>query len=128
MKIVVLAGGLSAERAVSLVSGAGICRALRERGHRAILVDLFLGLEELPAFFQSDGYARICEARLSCTSFGNAQMKSCYFPPVMPHGLGIFYHVDETAYAVITAFLEDDGLLDTFIKHLYHAVELILSC
>ena len=48
MKIVVLAGGLSTERAVSLVSGAGICRALRERGHRAILVDLFLGLEELP--------------------------------------------------------------------------------
>ena len=49
MKIVVLAGGLSTERAVSLVTGTGICRALRERGHRAILVDLFLGLEELPA-------------------------------------------------------------------------------
>lgn len=49
MKIVVLAGGLSPERAVSLVTGTGICRALRRRGHRAILVDLFLGLEELPA-------------------------------------------------------------------------------
>lgn len=49
MKIVVLAGGLSSERAVSLVTGTGICRALRRRGHRAILVDLFLGLEELPA-------------------------------------------------------------------------------
>ena len=48
MKIVVLAGGLSTERAVSLVTGTGICRSLRERGHRAILVDLFLGLEELP--------------------------------------------------------------------------------
>lgn len=48
MKIVVLAGGLSPERAVSLVTGTGICRALRRRGHRAILVDLFLGLEELP--------------------------------------------------------------------------------
>ena len=48
MKIVVLAGGLSTERAVSLVTGADVCRALRERGHRAILVDLFLGLEELP--------------------------------------------------------------------------------
>ena len=48
MKIVVLAGGLSTERAVSLVTGAGVCRALRERGHRAILADLFLGLEELP--------------------------------------------------------------------------------
>ncbi|WP_325199676.1 D-alanine--D-alanine ligase family protein [Oscillibacter sp.] len=49
MKIVVLAGGLSTERAVSLVTGTGICRCLRQRGHRAILVDLFLGLEELPA-------------------------------------------------------------------------------
>ncbi len=45
MKIVVLAGGLSTERHVSLVSGTGICRALREKGHRAILVDMFLGLE-----------------------------------------------------------------------------------
>ena len=49
MKIVVLAGGLSTERAVSLVSGTGICRALRENGHRAILVDLFLGIEDVPA-------------------------------------------------------------------------------
>ena len=49
MKIVVLAGGLSTERAVSLVTGTGVCRALRENGHRAILVDLFLGLEEVPA-------------------------------------------------------------------------------
>lgn len=48
MKIVVLAGGLSPERAVSLVTGTGVCRALRGRGHRAILVDLFLGLEEVP--------------------------------------------------------------------------------
>ncbi len=45
MKIVVLAGGLSTERHVSLVSGTCACRALREKGHRAILVDMFLGLE-----------------------------------------------------------------------------------
>ena len=49
MKIVVLAGGLSTERAVSLVTGSSVCRALRENGHRAVLVDLFLGLEEVPA-------------------------------------------------------------------------------
>ena len=49
MKIVVLAGGLSTERAVSLVTGSSVCRALRENGHRAILVDLFLGLETLPS-------------------------------------------------------------------------------
>ena len=48
MKIVVLAGGLSPERNVSLVSGTDICRALRKRGHKAILVDLFMGLDVLP--------------------------------------------------------------------------------
>ena len=48
MKIVVLAGGLSTEREVSLVTGSSVCRALRENGHKAILVDLFLGLEEVP--------------------------------------------------------------------------------
>lgn len=45
MKIVVLAGGLSTERLVALTSGTAVCRALRERGHKAILVDMFLGLE-----------------------------------------------------------------------------------
>jgi len=45
LKIVVLAGGLSMERNVSLSSGTKVCRALRARGHQAILVDMFLGLE-----------------------------------------------------------------------------------
>lgn len=45
MKIVVLAGGLSTERDVSLASGAGICRALLSRGHEAVLVDLFMGIQ-----------------------------------------------------------------------------------
>lgn len=44
MKIIVLAGGYSNERDVSLNSGAGICRALRERGHKAYLLDAFMGL------------------------------------------------------------------------------------
>ena len=43
MKIVVLAGGLSPERNVSLSSGSMVCQALRERGHQVALVDLFLG-------------------------------------------------------------------------------------
>lgn len=48
MKIVVLAGGLSPERNVSLSSGAMVCQALRERGHQVALVDLFFGLEGMP--------------------------------------------------------------------------------
>lgn len=43
MKIVVLCGGLSNERDVSISSGTGIARALRDRGHQVALVDLFLG-------------------------------------------------------------------------------------
>ena len=49
MKIVVLAGGLSPERVVSLATGANVCRALRKLGHRAVFVDMFLGIEEPPA-------------------------------------------------------------------------------
>lgn len=49
MKIVVLAGGTSTERAVSIVSGTMVCKALREKGHRAILVDVFCGAESMAA-------------------------------------------------------------------------------
>lgn len=44
MKIIVLAGGLSTERDVSLSSAAGICRTLIEKGHDAFLLDVFMGL------------------------------------------------------------------------------------
>lgn len=46
MKIVVMAGGLSPERNVSLSSGVMIAEALRSRGHRVALVDLYFGLED----------------------------------------------------------------------------------
>ena len=45
MNIVVLAGGLSVERDVSFSSGKGICEALQRRGHKAVLLDVFLGYE-----------------------------------------------------------------------------------
>ena len=43
MKIVVLAGGISTERDVSLCSGRNIYEALKGNGHDVVLVDLFLG-------------------------------------------------------------------------------------
>jgi len=71
MKIVVLAGGLSTERSVSLVTGSSVCRALRENGHRAILVDVFLGLEEAPVDLESlfDAPDGLCpEAKIEVTA------------------------------------------------------------
>lgn len=43
MRIIVLAGGLSTERDVSLSSSAGICQTLLEKGHDAFLLDVFYG-------------------------------------------------------------------------------------
>lgn len=45
--IIVLCGGTSTEREVSLVTSYGVCTALRENGHNAILLDVFLGEETL---------------------------------------------------------------------------------
>lgn len=45
MKIIVLAGGTSTEREVSIASGTMVCKALREKGHQALLVDVFCGVE-----------------------------------------------------------------------------------
>lgn len=62
MKIVVLGGGVSTERQVSLVTASCVCRALRELGHRAVFVDLYMGLENFEgkledAFDAPDGFA-----------------------------------------------------------------------
>ena len=61
MKIVVLGGGISTERHVSLVTATSVCRALRSRGHKAIFVDMFMGLENYDgaladAFDAPDGF------------------------------------------------------------------------
>ena len=60
MKIVVLAGGYSPEREVSLTSGSLIANALMKNGHRVLLLDVYEGIRELPSdpeeLFLSRGY------------------------------------------------------------------------
>lgn len=46
MNIVVLAGGTSTERDVSLVSGKMIYKALLSKGHRVVLLDVFTGYDK----------------------------------------------------------------------------------
>ena len=60
MKIVVLGGGISTERHVAQVTATSACQALRRRGHQAIYVDLFFGMENYDkpyeeAFLEPDG-------------------------------------------------------------------------
>ena len=58
MKIVVLAGGLSTERDVSINSATQVCKALREKGHQAVILDIFLGHgksgDDLTGIFDGD--------------------------------------------------------------------------
>lgn len=56
MDIVVLAGGLSAERDVSLKTGDMVTEALKEKGHRVILLDVFMGYSD-----KEEGLADIFE-------------------------------------------------------------------
>lgn len=46
MKIVVLAGGLSTERDVSIKSGYVVSEALRKKGHKVVLLDVYMGYED----------------------------------------------------------------------------------
>lgn len=56
MKVVVLAGGISMERDVSLSSGSLIYKALKARGHQVVLLDVFLGYEgeDVEEIFEKD--------------------------------------------------------------------------
>ena len=57
MNIVVLAGGLSTERDVSFKTGSMVAKALKENGHKVILLDVFMGYsdreEDLTGIFDS---------------------------------------------------------------------------
>ena len=46
MDIIVLAGGLSTERDVSFKTGGMVAKALKENGHRVILLDVFMGYSD----------------------------------------------------------------------------------
>lgn len=55
MKVVVLAGGISTERDVSLSTGSMIYHALKKNGHQVILLDVYLGYEgKINGLFEKD--------------------------------------------------------------------------
>lgn len=46
MNIVVLCGGISTERIVSINTGSKVCEALRSKGHKAIVLDVYCGYKD----------------------------------------------------------------------------------
>lgn len=90
MKIVVLAGGLSPERDVSLVTGSKVCEALRENGHNVILMDVFMGREgdDVAHWFEKSEEVSVTVSGIAETAPDLAAVKAsradksnCFFGP-----------------------------------------------
>lgn len=54
MNIVVLCGGTSSEREVSLNSSEKVANALKSKGHQVLLIDVFFGTPVIPEFGKQD--------------------------------------------------------------------------
>lgn len=92
MNIVVLAGGLSTERDVSFVTGDMVAKALRNKGHNVILLDVFMGYsdkpEDLTGIFEKSEEASITVSGISATAPDLEAVKrsrkdksDCFFGP-----------------------------------------------
>lgn len=90
MKIIVLAGGTSTEREVSIVTGDMVCQALRQKGHDAALLDVYFGTKQPQKIFTRDyqpkealeeikGYSSVVEEvkRERREFFGEGVMELC---------------------------------------------------
>lgn len=90
MKIVVLTGGISTERDVSLVSGKMIYQAVKRLGHQAVLLDVYLGMqrEDIEHIFESkEDFSRdIRDIQESCPDISAVKALrkdggKCFFGP-----------------------------------------------
>lgn len=86
MKIIILCGGTSTERTISIVSGSGAAGALRERGHQTFLLDVFDGCSEeeaAKAFSEEQDIAAAAERMKARTeeALKEAQTRRSFFGP-----------------------------------------------
>ena len=90
MNIVVLAGGLSPERDVSLVTGSNVCKALRQNGHKVILMDAFMGREgdDVADWFEKSEEVSVTvngipetAPDLAAVKASRADQSDCFFGP-----------------------------------------------
>ena len=64
MNIVVLAGGTSTERDISILTSTKVCESLRRNGYNANIVDVFFGIdsENVDNFFNNDNdLEKLCD-------------------------------------------------------------------
>lgn len=86
MKIVVLCAGTSTEREVSIVTGKMVCKALRQKGHNARVLDVFFGTYgkniDKHHFFEGDYHLETEIDRMNALTSGletEKQSRSVFF-------------------------------------------------
>ncbi|MCR5516820.1 MAG: D-alanine--D-alanine ligase [Lachnospira sp.] len=78
MKIVVLAGGTSTERDISLVTSHYVCESLRRNGHEANVLDVFYGIDDAEAirfFLEKNDLAKLEEELKAKTAGVEAELE-----------------------------------------------------
>ena len=117
MKILVLAGGLSPERDVSLTSGSLIANALSQRGHEVLLLDPYLGTSvcgDPAAMFVRDGnYVHKVETAVpdldalrAASGNGNA---------LIGRGVAELCRAADVVYVAMHGAMGEDGRLQSYL-------------
>lgn len=83
MNIVVLCGGTSTEREVSLSSSEKVANALRNRGHNVVVIDVFWGAESMPSFDEPQDISAVIKEYRGLTGLITDELKAEreYFGP-----------------------------------------------
>ena len=62
MKIVVLCGGISTERDISLKTSAKVANALKSKGHEVVMIDVFFGTDAPVDFSEDQDFRQVAES------------------------------------------------------------------
>jgi len=121
MDIAVLCGGVSSEREISLRTSTKVAKALKGRGHRVVMIDVFFGSEKLPVFDEEQDYVQtaddlrsrnhlITEERIRSTGlFGPNVLELCRKADIVFIGL----HGENGEDGKVQAALDREGIAYT---------------
>ena len=118
MKIVVLAGGLSPEREVSLTSGSLIANALMRRGHRVLLLDVYEGIELLPldlnSLFRANGsYEYTVKAEIPDLDTLRARVKNG--DALVGRNVEIVCHAADKVFLALHGAMGENGQIQAYL-------------
>ena len=109
MKIAVLLGGSSPERVVSIASGRGIVKALRELGHDVVAIDPALGKEQVS---ESELFSEVIEATPPSQQLLARLSPKNYLTSIESQVSGNF----DLAFIILHGKWGEDGLIQSLLE------------